>query len=64
MTLTIEISPADEPRVREAFGTLAEPATDVTITAAIKNFLGTETQNYERAKAAEAYQSPPLGLMM
>jgi hypothetical protein len=62
MTLTIEITSADEQRVTTAFGGAA-PATQAEMTAYVKQWLGQTTINYERNKAMEDYESPPLGLM-
>lgn len=59
MTLTIEIPPADEPRVRAAFGN----ATDADLVVSIKGYLGQSTLDWERAQYLEEYTSPPLGLM-
>lgn len=63
MTLTIEITSTDEPRVREAYGASGTPATDAQITNQIKHWLGTNTLEFEKQKAWSEYQSPPLGLM-
>lgn len=66
MTLTIEISAADEPRVTTAFGTGEDPRTPATaeeLTTIVKQYLGTGTVNYEKQKAMADYESPPLGLL-
>lgn len=63
MTLTIEITSTDELRVTTAFGAVGTPATQAEMTTIVKQWLGQSTINYERNKAFEDYQSPPLGLM-
>lgn len=63
MTLTIEISEADAPRVCAAFGSAETPATAEQLTATVKHYLGQSTLEWEKAQAMADYESPPLGLM-
>lgn len=63
MTLTIEISSADEQRVCAAFGAAGSPATAAQLTATVKQYLGQSTLEWEKAQAMADYESPPLGLM-
>ncbi len=65
MTLTIEITAADEPRVTEAFGSilnLPQPATAEDLQGACSSWMGNQTQDYERRKNQQEFVPPPLTL--
>jgi hypothetical protein len=65
MTLTIEITPEDEPRVTEAFGAimnLPAPATAEDLQTACSTWMGNQTQDYERRKNMQTFVPPPLTL--
>lgn len=65
MTLTIDITPEDEPRVTEAFGSilnLQQPAAAADLQAACSQWMGNQTQDYERRKNMQTFTPPPLVL--
>jgi hypothetical protein len=65
MTLTIEITPDDEPRVTEAFGSilnLGQAATAEDLQGACSTWMGNQTHDYERRKNMQTFTPPPLTL--
>lgn len=65
MTLTIEITTEDEPRVTEAFGSilnLPQPASAEDLQGACSQWMGDQTFDYERRKNMATFVPPPLTL--
>lgn len=71
MTLTIEVTVEDEPRVTEAFGSILNlkdtegqpiPATAEDLQEACSVWMGNQTQDYERRKNMQTFVPPPLTL--